>query len=120
MSCPEGMTDNQKRTLKLQDIKYVIIQNELWWRNIDGVLLKCINEEQALEILTEMHSGAFGGHYMAETTTHKVLRAGFWWPTLFKDAHRLVKTCDACQRFLGKMKFLGNLPRRLVIVKAPF
>lgn len=42
-----------------------------------------------------MHFGACGGHYMAKTTTHKILRVGFWWPTIFKDAHGFVKKCDA-------------------------
>ena len=57
-----------------------------------------------------------GGHYMAKITTHKILRANFWWPTLFRDAHEFVKTCDACQRFNGKLKFSENLPLRLVEV----
>nr|XP_009589739.1 uncharacterized protein LOC104087052 [Nicotiana tomentosiformis] len=31
-------------------------------------------------------------------TTAKVLQSGFFWPTLFKDAHAFVKKCDQCQR----------------------
>ncbi|KFK23013.1 hypothetical protein AALP_AAs71159U000100 [Arabis alpina] len=31
-------------------------------------------------------------------TASKVLQVGFWWPTLFKDAHSFVSECDACQR----------------------
>ena len=59
-------------------------------------------------------------HYMAKTTTHKILRAGFSWPTLFRDAHEFVKICDICQRFSGKLKFSRNLPLRPVEVQAPF
>ena len=59
-----------------------------------------------------MHEGVCGGHYMAKTTAHKVLRAGCWWPTLFRDNHEFVKTCDTCQRFGGKLNFSGNLPLR--------
>ena len=67
-----------------------------------------------------MHSGACGGHYMSKKTTHKVLRDGFWWPTLFNDAHDLVRKCDACQRFSGNLNFLGNVPLKPVEVQAPF
>ena len=27
----------------------------------------------------------------------KVLQRGFYWPTLFKDAHALVESCNSCQ-----------------------
>lgn len=57
---------------------------------------------------------------MAKSTAHKVLRAGFWWPTLFKDSFELVRKCDPCQRFSCKLKFSGNLPLKLVEVQAPF
>lgn len=120
MQCPEGMPHNEKRTLKLQEIRYVIIDGELWWRNLKGLLLRCVDGDKAKDLLIEMHKGACGGHYMAKTTTHKILREGFWWPTVFKYAHRFVKKCDACQRFIGKLKFSGNLPLRPVLAQAPF
>ena len=120
MKSPSELTDNQKRSLKLQAIRYVIVQGQLWWRNVEGVLLKCVYEIESKRILKDMHEGVCSGHYMAKTTTHKVLRAEFWWPTLFKDAHEFVKICDTCQRFGEKLKFSGNLPLRPIEVQAPF
>ncbi|KAL4384167.1 hypothetical protein GQ457_15G018280 [Hibiscus cannabinus] len=38
-------------------------------------------------------------------TAAKVLQSGFYWPTLFKDAHNYYKACDRCQR-------TGNISRR--------
>lgn len=87
---------------------------------MEVVLLKCIDEKHSETILNEMHYGIYGGHYMSKTIAHKVIRARFLWPTLFKDAHKLVKKCNACQRFSGKLKFSCNLPLKLVEVKAPF
>lgn len=51
MQCLEGLTENEKRTLKLHAIKYVIIRGKLWWRNLEGVLLKCVDETKASELL---------------------------------------------------------------------
>ncbi|KAL4324212.1 hypothetical protein GQ457_11G024820 [Hibiscus cannabinus] len=34
----------------------------------------------------------------ANQTAAKVLQSGFYWPTLFKDAHNFYKACDRCQR----------------------
>ncbi|XP_059067512.1 uncharacterized protein LOC131858327 [Cryptomeria japonica] len=120
MKCLEDMSDNKKRKLKLYAIKYATINGKIWWRNSDGVMLKCVDQDQAHKLLTEMDSGGCGGHYMAQTTAHKILRARFWWPTIFNDAHQLVRKCDPCQRFSRKLKFSGNLSLNPVDVKAPF
>ena len=64
---------------------------------MQGVLLKCIDKIESEKILKDMHEGVCGGHYMAKTTTHKILRFGFWWPTIFKDTHEFITKCDAFQ-----------------------
>ncbi|GJT93413.1 reverse transcriptase domain-containing protein [Tanacetum coccineum] len=38
-----------------------------------------------------------GGHHGANATARKVFECGFFWPTVYKDAHEFVKVCDACQ-----------------------
>lgn len=77
MEAPSHLTENEKRSTKLQAIRYIIVQNKLWWRNFEGVLPKCVDQEKSKEVLSEMHSGICGGHYMAKTTAHKVMRAIF-------------------------------------------
>ncbi|GKC65215.1 reverse transcriptase domain-containing protein [Tanacetum coccineum] len=49
------------------------------------------------KILDECHHGPTGGHYGPSITAKKVFDAGFYWPTIFKEAHTLVQNCDACQ-----------------------
>ncbi|KAK9029833.1 hypothetical protein V6N11_031278 [Hibiscus sabdariffa] len=46
-----------------------------------------------------------GGHFGGNRTAAKILQSGFYWPTLFKDAHAFAKACDRCQR-------TGNISRR--------
>ena len=67
-----------------------------------------------------MHNEVCGVHYMPKTTAHKVLRYGFWWPTLFRDAHKLVRKCDPYQKFVGKLKISRNTPLKPMEVQAPF
>lgn len=57
---------------------------------------------------------------MAKTTTQKVMRFGFWWPSLFKDSYVLFMTCDSCKRFVGKFKFSRKTALKSVEVQAPF
>ena len=56
--------------------------------------------------LSEMYQllsdGPDGGHFSRDTTTHKILRVGYYRPTLFKDAHAHVRKCDICQRCGGR------------------
>ena len=68
MKAPSHLTENEKRNTKLQAIKYIIIKGNLWWRNFKGILLKCVDQEKAKEVLSEMHVGVCGGHYMSKTT----------------------------------------------------
>ena len=114
MEAPSHLTENEKRSAKLQAIRYIIVKGNLWWRNFEGILLKCVDQEQTKEVLSEMHVGVCGGHYMAKTTAPKVMRARFWWPSLFKDAQIMVRKCDSCQRFAGKLKFSSNTPLKIV------
>ncbi|XP_075074749.1 uncharacterized protein LOC142162310 [Nicotiana tabacum] len=51
------------------------------------------------------HASPYGGYFGGVWTAAKVLEAGFYWPTIFKDAHQWVKGCNECQR-------TGNISRR--------
>jgi hypothetical protein len=37
--------------------------------------------------LSELHDGPMGEHYGGDTTTHKILRVGCYWPSIFKYSH---------------------------------
>jgi transposase InsO family protein len=56
---------------------------------------------------------------LACTTTHKILRVIYYWPTLFSDTHQHVWSCQPCQYFSGKPK-LPAQPLKLAVVEAPF
>ena len=66
-----------------------------------------------------MHSEAYGGHRAGDRTTHKVLQSGFYWPTLFKDAHKFVLSCDECQR-IGNISRHQEMPMNYSLVIEPF
>ncbi|GKC61459.1 reverse transcriptase domain-containing protein [Tanacetum coccineum] len=46
--------------------------------------------QEAVDILTTCHSRPTGGHYGANYTAKKVFNSGFYWPTIYKDAHETV------------------------------
>ncbi|KAL4273433.1 hypothetical protein GQ457_13G016260 [Hibiscus cannabinus] len=71
----------------------------------DQVLGRCVPEEEQKDIMYHCHAAACAGHFGGNRTAAKILQSGFYWPTLFKDAHAFGKACDRCQR-------KGNISRR--------
>ena len=49
-------------------------------------------------LLEGAHEDEAGGHMSGETTARKLLQAGYWWETIFKDSQEWVKSCDELQR----------------------
>ena len=67
--------------------------------------------------MREVHEGIYGNHSGARSLVHKLVRAGYYWPTMQKDAISYTRACDKCQRF-------GNLihspPETLTPMTAPW
>nr|GFB44854.1 reverse transcriptase domain-containing protein [Tanacetum cinerariifolium] len=68
---------------------------------------------KAIDILNACHSGPTGGHYRANYTAKKVFDSSFYWPTIYKDAFKLVKRCDSCQR-QGKISQKDEMPQNSI------
>ncbi|CAA7037016.1 unnamed protein product [Microthlaspi erraticum] len=47
-------------------------------------------------------------------TVSKALQAGYWWPTMFRDAHRFVSKCDVCQR-QGNISKRNEMPQNFIL-----
>jgi len=64
----------------------------------DQVARICVPESEIHDILAFCHSYAYGGNFRSRRTAAKVLQDGFFWPTLFRNAHRFCLACEHCQR----------------------
>eukprot|EP00253_Pinus_taeda_P034069 PITA_34069 len=67
----------------------------------------------------QFRSNICGGHHYWKTTAHMILKAGYYWPTLFFDVFSFVKSCDRCQIFEGKHQ-LKSLPLKPIHASCPF
>jgi hypothetical protein len=59
---PRKTTDKK---VKRQVLKYMLLDDDLYRRTIDNVLLKCLGEEQAKVVVREVHDGICGAHQLA-------------------------------------------------------
>ncbi|GJY07689.1 reverse transcriptase domain-containing protein [Tanacetum coccineum] len=62
----------------------------------DDMIRRCVSGPETCTILDQCHHGPTGGHYGPTTTSKKVLDSGFYWPTIIKEAHTLIRLCEAC------------------------
>jgi len=65
--------------------RYTMIGDDLYKRGYGQPLLKCVTVEQAQYVIKELHEGICGYHSGARTMTTRVLRAGYFWPTIEAD-----------------------------------
>ncbi|XP_074300513.1 uncharacterized protein LOC141631789 [Silene latifolia] len=94
---PDMSYQHKKRFL--HDVRYYFWDDPyLFCSYADVIYHRCIPQWEVNGILDRCHSSPYGGHHGASKTTAKVLQSGFYWPTIFRDAHTFVTTCDACQR----------------------
>ena len=87
------------RKLKVQASRFMLIRDVLYKRGLFRSYLRCLSYDEANYVMKEVHKGIYGNHSGARSLAHKLIRAGYYWPTMLKDAQAYVKTCDKCQRF---------------------
>ena len=82
---------------------------------VDQIIRRCVPEREQQGILSYCHESACGGHSASHKTTMKEIQSGFYWPSLFKDAHTICSECDKCQR-LGKISRCHMMPMNPILV----
>ncbi|XP_074573491.1 uncharacterized protein LOC141829917 [Curcuma longa] len=90
---------DQARLLKRRASRFTLIEDQLYRRSFSKPLLKCLGPEDADYVLREAHLGCCGDHPGSRSLARKILLAGYFWPTLQKDATELVNTCVHCQKY---------------------
>ena len=93
----------EARKLKYKAAHYVTYDGILYKRGFNKPLLKCISGNECMYIMREVHEGICGNHNSGASLAHKILRQGFYWPTLKKDAYEFARACDSSQRFANNI-----------------
>ncbi|GJU36147.1 reverse transcriptase domain-containing protein [Tanacetum coccineum] len=111
----KGMSSQQKNKF-FKDVKHYFWDDPFLFKICaDQVIRRCVSGQEAFDILKACHSGPTGGHYGANYTAKKVFDSGFYWPTIYKDAHDFVTRCDICQR-QSKISQRDEMPQNSIQV----
>ncbi|XP_072066956.1 uncharacterized protein [Arachis hypogaea] len=89
---------HDQRRFKRRASFYTMLGTDLYKRGFTRPLLRCLNTADAKLAIDEVHEGVCGTHIGGRSFAAKILRAGYYWPTLQQDCTNKVKYCDHCQR----------------------
>ena len=84
------LSKTEKRKIIQQSARYCWIDGHLFYTGLDLDIQRCVREDEVFHILKACHDEPCGGHFTERRTGHKVLRMGYYWPTVFRDAKKYV------------------------------
>ncbi|XP_012830039.1 PREDICTED: uncharacterized protein LOC105951196 [Erythranthe guttata] len=84
----------QAKKIKIRAARFLMVGEELYKRAFSFPYLKCLNPSAADYVLREVHEGICGNHLSGKNLALKILRQGYYWPTMHEDAKRLVQRCN--------------------------
>ncbi|CAA7027439.1 unnamed protein product [Microthlaspi erraticum] len=105
-----GVADHLSR-MKIDDD---VPLDDTYLMSTSTLLRRCVADEEIPGILFHCHSSSYAGHFATYKTVSKALQAGYWWPTMFRDAHRFVSKCDVCQR-QGNISKRNEMPQNFIL-----
>ncbi|KAK3022653.1 hypothetical protein RJ639_045419 [Escallonia herrerae] len=108
--------DGSSNTMGSGTARYAVVKSVLYKRSFSLPYLRCLTPIEADYALREVHEGICGQHLGRRALAHKILRQGYYWPTMQHDALEYTKKCDACQRFASIPK---QAPNPLTMMKSP-
>jgi ribonuclease HI len=90
---------NEAKRLKHRSRDFALVEGQLYKKGISQPMPNCITETEGIQILREVHNGTCGSHSGPKALTAKVIRQGFYWPTIICTPNRVTRSCEACQKF---------------------
>ena len=112
---PQDMDEAKK--IKKRAARFTILNDALYKTDFSMPYLKCVDQDEAKYTLEEIHGGVCGDHAGPRSLVRKVIRTGYFWPTMQADAVELVKRCDKCQRFGNVQRLLAE---KLTMITSPW
>jgi hypothetical protein len=116
---PSHLSPHEKCRNITQSANYSWIGHDLFCTGPNLIIHRCVREDEIPEILQSCHDGPGGGHFSNKRTPYKVLHLGYYWPSIFKDAAKYVRSCDSCQRIRRPMSAKKNSLHAQVMIE-PF
>jgi hypothetical protein len=84
------LSSTDRHHIQYQSYQYIILGDTLYHHGIDSIFRRCLTYDEDEKYLNECHSRACGDHMNGYAIAQKILRSGYFWPSLFKDCITVV------------------------------
>ncbi|GKB51566.1 hypothetical protein Tco_0902319 [Tanacetum coccineum] len=99
--------ENEARTLRMKIGQYVVEDGVLFKKSYRSPMLRCVGPLQVNYIIREVHEGACGMHASARSEVAKIMRRGYYWPTMYGETKEVgLDIMVALPEGPGKLKFI--------------
>ena len=99
--------------LRARFARFTVHWGTLYKQGFFTPILKCLGKQDTNYVLRGVHEGICVNHIGARTLAGKTLRQGSCWPTMLKDATKLVRKCKVCQEH-ARISHLPSEPLTLI------
>ena len=99
----ENLLKIERRKVRIQSRHFALILDKFYRCGTDQILLiRCIGLSGVPKVLEATHDSQCEGYFVGMLTAQKTHRAGYYWPTMFKDVYEHARKCDSCERYSRK------------------
>ncbi|KAK3017191.1 hypothetical protein RJ639_007842 [Escallonia herrerae] len=110
---------HEARNLSVKTARYALVDGTLYKKSFSLPYLRCLRPSESLYALQEVHEGICGQHLGGRMLAQKILRQGYYWPTMQKDAIEFTRRCDQCQKF-APLSHTPVAPLTSIVSPIPF
>ncbi|XP_068502070.1 uncharacterized protein [Phaseolus vulgaris] len=76
------------KRIKRNFARYTLIDGVLFRHGFTHPILTCVSGDECTRIMSELHEGICGSHVGGRSLASRVIRAGFYWPSVREDCVR--------------------------------
>ncbi|XP_026396218.1 uncharacterized protein K02A2.6-like [Papaver somniferum] len=97
----------QDRKIQSKAGIYDLRDGVLYKKSFLGLLLCCLSRKEGHRVLKDIHYGDAGNHSGMRSLADKEKMQGYYWPKMIRDAARMSRRCEECQRFFKRIHALA-------------
>lgn len=109
---PDDTKRKERISLRMLSHQFISYNGMLYKRALTGVHLRCVDKDEAQELMEVVYEGVCGPHMNGTVLAKKIVHQGYFWLTKETDCVKFIKKCHNCQaygdvRHLPSMKLQG-------------
>ncbi|XP_071695749.1 uncharacterized protein [Rutidosis leptorrhynchoides] len=88
---------SEARKIKMKAPMYLLDKGVLYRKSFLGPHLRYLNPTQTESIIREVHEGMCALHSGHKIVASKIMRLGYYWSSMYRDAAEVIRKCQSCQ-----------------------